>query len=112
NSLLRCEIDLETVRRADLIVVDSRQQARIECGDLLEPAERGLVDWDLLVELADVVAWGAPGRRDTQQITLFESQGLGLEDVSVAMRVYERARAAGLGQEVEMFADVKPRAGR
>jgi ornithine cyclodeaminase/alanine dehydrogenase-like protein (mu-crystallin family) len=112
NSLLRCEIDLEAVRRADLIVVDSRQQARIECGDLLEPAERGLVDWDLLPELADVVAWGAPGRSDAQQITLFESQGLGLEDVSVAMRVYQRARAAGLGQEVDLFADLRPRAGR
>jgi len=112
NSLLRCEIDLETVRRADLVVVDSRQQARIECGDLLEPAERGLVDWDLLAELADVVAWGTPGRRDPQQITLFESQGLGLEDVAVAMRVYERARAAGLGQEVDLFADLRPRADR
>ena len=112
NSLLRRELDDAAVRRADLIVVDSRQQARLECGDLLGPAERGLVDWDQLVELADVVAGQGAARRGREEITLFESQGLGLEDVTVAMRVYERARAAGLGQELELFADVRPRAGR
>src|SRR4051794_33811228 len=63
NSLLRRELDDAAVQRADLIAVDSRQQARIECGDLLSPAERGIVEWDQLVELADVVA--GTGRRRT-----------------------------------------------
>ena len=112
NSLLRRELDDAAVERADLIVVDSRQQARIECGDLLSPAERGVVDWDQLVELADVV--GGHGRRRTSpaQITLFESQGLGLEDVATAMRVYERAKAQDIGQEIELFTEVGPRHAR
>jgi alanine dehydrogenase len=112
NSLLRRELDDAAVERANRIVIDSRVQARLECGDLLSPAERGMVDWDQLTELAEVVAEPSRGRGGPDEITLFESLGLGLEDVTVAMRVYERARAAGVGQEVELFADVKPRSGR
>jgi alanine dehydrogenase len=112
NSLLRRELDDAAVQRANLVVVDSRQQARIECGDLLGPAERGIVEWDQLVELADVVAGQGRRRTSPDEITLFESQGLGLEDVAVAMRVYERARAEGLGQDLELFAEVKARPGR
>jgi ornithine cyclodeaminase/alanine dehydrogenase-like protein (mu-crystallin family) len=106
NSLLRREIDAVAVRRAGLVVVDSRVQAQRECGDLLGPVERGELDWDQLVELADVVAGRHPGRANAAEITLFESQGLGLEDVAAAMHVYERARAAGVGQEVSLFADL------
>jgi ornithine cyclodeaminase/alanine dehydrogenase-like protein (mu-crystallin family) len=106
NSLLRRELDAVAVRRASLVVVDSRVQAQRECGDLLGPVERGELDWDQLVELADVVAGQHPGRANPEEITLFESQGLGLEDVAAAMRVYERARAAGVGQEVPLFADL------
>jgi alanine dehydrogenase len=112
NSILKAELDDAAVERAGLIVVDSRQQARIECGDLLSAAERGIVNWDQLVELGDVVGGRHPGRASAEQITLFESQGLGLEDVTVAMRVYERARAEGLGTEIELFSELKPRAGR
>ncbi|HZR97564.1 MAG TPA: ornithine cyclodeaminase family protein [Chloroflexota bacterium] len=112
NSLLRRELDDEAVQRANLIVVDSRQQARIECGDLLSPAERGIVEWDQLVELADVVAGTGRRRTSRDEITLFESQGLGLEDVATAMRVYERARAESIGQDLDLFAEVKPRPGR
>ena len=112
NSLLRREIDDEAVQRADRIVIDSRTQGRLECGDLFGPAERGLIDWDQLVELHEVVAEPSRGRGSPQEITLFESLGLGLEDVTVAMRVYQRARERGLGQEVELFAGVRPREGR
>ncbi|HEY7062497.1 MAG TPA: ornithine cyclodeaminase family protein [Chloroflexota bacterium] len=112
NSLLRRELDDAAVQRADLVVVDSRQQARIEAGDLLSPAERGIVEWDQLVELADVVAGTGRRRTSRPEITLFESQGLGLEDVAVAMRVYEKARAEGIGQEIELFSEVKARPGR
>jgi ornithine cyclodeaminase/alanine dehydrogenase-like protein (mu-crystallin family) len=112
NSLLRRELDDAAVQRADLVVVDSRQQARIEAGDLLGPAERGLIEWDQLIELADVVADHGPRRTRPDEITLFESQGLGLEDVAAAVRVYERARAEGIGQEIELFSEVQARPGR
>jgi ornithine cyclodeaminase/alanine dehydrogenase-like protein (mu-crystallin family) len=112
NSVLRRELDETAVRRASLVVVDSRAQARLECGDLVGPVERGVLDWEQLADLADVVAGRVGGRGGAEEITLFESQGLGLEDVTVAMRLYERARSQGIGEEVEMFADMGGGRGR
>lgn len=103
NALIRREIDERLVRRADLVVVDSRSQAREECGDLLVPAERGWLDWELLPELREIVAGRAPGRQRDEEITLFESQGLGLQDVAVAAHVYQRALDAQVGQEIDLF---------
>jgi ornithine cyclodeaminase/alanine dehydrogenase-like protein (mu-crystallin family) len=99
NALIRCEIDEETVRRARLIAVDAKDQARIECGDLLGPVERGIIHWDQVRELGEVVAGRIPGRTSAEDITLFESQGLAIEDVAVAARVYARAREAGVGED-------------
>ena len=103
NALIRREIDERLVRRAGLVVVDSRSQARLECGDLLIPAERGWLDWDQLVELSAVVAGQARGRQSDSEVTLFESQGLGLQDVAVAGHVYQKAVDAGLGQQIPLF---------
>lgn len=103
NALIRREIDERLVRRAGLVVVDSRAQAQAECGDLLIPTERGWLDWDQLPELGEVVAGHARGRRSDQEITLFESQGLGLQDVAVAGHVYRKATEAGLGTQVPLF---------
>lgn len=100
NALVRSEIDMETVRRARVVAVDSREQARMECGDLLEPVEKGILHWDRVHELADVVAGHVPGRAEPGDITLFESQGLAVEDVAVASVIYERAKADGVGQQV------------
>jgi ornithine cyclodeaminase/alanine dehydrogenase-like protein (mu-crystallin family) len=91
---------METVRRARVVAVDSREQARLECGDLLEPVEKGLLHWERVHELADVVAGHVPGRIDPTDITIFESQGLAVEDVAVAAVVYERAKAEGAGRRV------------
>lgn len=102
NSLIRREIDLNVVRRAGRIVVDDREQAALECGDLLEAWERGFVDRERLPELADVVAGRFPGRVSSDEITLFESQGVGLWDVALAELVYRRAREAGRGAEVTL----------
>jgi ornithine cyclodeaminase/alanine dehydrogenase-like protein (mu-crystallin family) len=103
NSLIRRELDEELVRRAAVLAVDSRAQARLESGDLLIPAERGWIDWDLLPELSEVVAGRAPGRRSPEDVTIFESHGLGLEDVAVAAHLYRRAREAGVGEEFKLL---------
>ncbi len=103
NSLVRKEIDNDTVRKSDIITVDSREQAQLECGDLLVAAERGAVHWETLTELGDVVSGKIPGRTSDTQITLFESQGLAIQDVATAMKIYELAREQGLGQEIDIF---------
>jgi len=103
NALIRRELDERLIRKAGLVVVDSRTQAQAECGDLLIPTERGWLDWDLLPELGEVVGGQAHGRQNDQQITIFESQGLGLQDVTVAGLVYRKALEAGLGAQVPLF---------
>jgi ornithine cyclodeaminase/alanine dehydrogenase-like protein (mu-crystallin family) len=100
NALPRAELDVEAVRRAGLIVTDSLEQARVECGDLVAALEQGVVRWDDVHELGDVVAGRHPGRRDAGQITLFESQGVAMEDVAVAARIVARARERRVGTEV------------
>lgn len=99
NSLLKREVDEVTVRRADLVVVDSIEQAKLESGDLLGPIERGQLSWERVRELDEVVV-GRAGRRTREEITLFESHGLGIEDVAVAARTNELARERGGGVEV------------
>ncbi len=96
NSLLKREVDATAVRRADIVVVDSIEQAKLESGDLLGPVESGQLSWERVREL-DEVAAGRVGRRTREEITLFESHGMGIEDVAAAARVYERAREHQMG---------------
>lgn len=91
------EIDLETVRRAGLIAIDDRAQGHIEAGDLLPAIEQGIIAWEQVVELGEVVAGKVPGRQDGEAITLFESLGIAVEDVAAARRVYEKALQVGAG---------------
>jgi ornithine cyclodeaminase/alanine dehydrogenase-like protein (mu-crystallin family) len=102
NAASRQEIDAEAVRRSDLIAVDDLEQARIECGDLVALALAGEPVWDRVVELGAIVAGREPGRQRPDQITLFESQGIAMEDVVTMDLLYRRAVAAGAGQEVTL----------
>jgi alanine dehydrogenase len=102
NALIRREIDDTTVRRSTLIVVDSKAQAHLECGDLLGPLERGLIHWEQVRELGDVVAGLIPGRRQDSEITLFESHGLAIWDLAAGMAVYDAAKTKGLGREIAL----------
>lgn len=85
----RQELDVETVRRASLVVSDAAGSARDEAGDLVHAADAGAFDWEALVGLEAVVAPGGPRPKD-RGITLFESQGLALEDVAGAWQVLHR----------------------
>ena len=84
NHWMRRELDDEAVRRSERIVVDSMATAKIECGELIWAVDRAVVTWERVRELRDVMGGGAPGRFDDSEITLFESQGLAIEDVAVA----------------------------
>jgi ornithine cyclodeaminase len=102
NALIRREVDDTTVRRSALIVVDSKEQARLECGDLLGPLERGLIHWGQVRELGEVIAGHIAGRRQASDITLFESHGLAVWDLAAGMAVYDAARARGIGREIAL----------
>lgn len=100
NSLLRREIDEATVQRSGTIVVDSKEQARSEAAELVFPIERGLLQWEQMRELGEVVAGFVPGRRSQDEITLFKSLGIAIWDVAAAHRLYRLARERGAGQEL------------
>jgi ornithine cyclodeaminase/alanine dehydrogenase-like protein (mu-crystallin family) len=100
NSLNRREVDETTIQCAGLIVVDNLEQAKLECGELAAAAERGVFRWRQAVELHDVVGGKVKGRPSDEAITLFESQGIGIEDVAASAYVLRKAREQGLGQEL------------
>ena len=100
NSWMRRELDEAAVRRAELIVVDDLADAKIECGDLIWAAERRAFRWERAVELRDVVGGRVAGRPSPEALTLFESQGLALEDVAAGAHVYHQAIERGMGREV------------
>ncbi len=100
NSLIRREIDLAAVKRCNYITVDSRGTARNECGDLLPAIESGLTDWDTLTEIGDVLIGRAPRRTSPHQITLYESHGMGIQDLYVADTLVALSRERGIGVDL------------
>lgn len=100
NHLSRREVDAEVFRRANLTVVDDRPTAEIESGDMAPAVSAGILNWDDVAELGEIVAGKRPGRRGDGDITIFESHGIAAEDVSAASRAYALAKSKGIGQEV------------
>jgi ornithine cyclodeaminase/alanine dehydrogenase len=101
NFLGKAEIDAVTVRRCESIVVDSKDQARLEAGDFTQALEEGSIHWVDVHELGQVIVGRYTGRAHPQDVTLFKSLGIAVEDVAVASRVYHKAVAAGLGRTIE-----------
>jgi alanine dehydrogenase len=100
NFLAKQEIDVESVRRSACVVVDSREQAMLESGDLDVAAKEEAFYWEDAQELGLVVTGEFPGREDAREITLFESQGIALEDVALAARIYRQAVQEGVGEQL------------
>jgi ornithine cyclodeaminase/alanine dehydrogenase len=100
------EIDHEVWSAADRIVVDTRRLLQ-ESGDGIAAVEAGTVTPERVIELQDVVAGKAPGRGGADETTLYKSVGTALQDVAVAHRAYQQARAKGLGREMPDFESVK-----
>lgn len=103
NFLSKAEIDVETIRRASVIAVDSIEQSKIEAGDLMPALERGVISWESVTELGRIVAGRDPGRTSDDDITIFKSNGIALEDISTALRVYNLARERSIGENLELW---------
>lgn len=97
----RREIDDTTVQRADVIIANSREQAiQDQQGDFYEPVEKGILHWDQVGDLSDLLSDRIPGRTAPDQITLFKNNaGQGVADIAIASRIFELARAKGIGIE-------------
>lgn len=96
------ELDSEAVRRAWLII-DSHLAAGREAGDILIPISEGAVsESHIRGTLADVVSGRVKGRESDDQITIFKSCGLAIEDLAAAKLAYERALSGRIGAKVDL----------
>jgi ornithine cyclodeaminase/alanine dehydrogenase-like protein (mu-crystallin family) len=100
NFLGKAEVDVVTFRRAAAVVVDSKDQARVEAGDFQQALDDGTLHWSNIRELGQYIVGRYTARRHPEDITVFKSLGIAIEDVAVAARVYARARAEGVGRYV------------
>jgi ornithine cyclodeaminase/alanine dehydrogenase-like protein (mu-crystallin family) len=94
------ELDNVVLERAAFVCCDSLEQARIESGDLIEPVERGVLDWLEVHELHEVVGGIVAGRQADDDVVVFKSNGLAAWDVAAGAAVLERARERGVGLEL------------
>lgn len=103
----RMELDDEAVRRSALIVVNSREQIRLDRqADLYDRLESGLIDPGKLFELGELLNGRAPGRKSAEEITLFKNNtGMGIQFAAVAAAAYAAAREKGAGRDLpaELF---------
>ena len=100
NSVIRREVGEDVIKLSRPIVVDSVDTALKEAGDLLPGLEKGRFNERQWVELGDVILGRHPGRSKAEDITLFESQGMAIQDIAVAARLEALAREQGLGVQL------------
>jgi ornithine cyclodeaminase len=93
------EIPSDTVARAR-VTVDSRTAAQVESGDIANPLSKGLFKEADVAEIGEVIAGTKPGRTSSDQITVFKSVGIAVQDAVAARLAVENARKLGLGTEV------------
>lgn len=96
------EMGSDTVQRAT-VVVDSLDAINTECGDILLAVKEGAIAPDhLRGEIGEVLAGAKPGRTSGDEVTMYKSVGIAVQDVAAASLVHRRALEQGVGTQVEM----------
>jgi ornithine cyclodeaminase/alanine dehydrogenase-like protein (mu-crystallin family) len=100
----RREIDDTTLRRSDVIGIASVQQAiQDQQGDIFDPVEKGIIRWEQLVEIGEILAGKKQGRTQPKQITLFKNNaGQGVADVALGALVLKKVTSRGGGQPLDL----------
>jgi ornithine cyclodeaminase/alanine dehydrogenase-like protein (mu-crystallin family) len=101
NAPGRTELGEDTIMRCSIIAIDDLEQAKIEAEELLALAAGGRLRCSRIEEIGDIVQGKAQGRTQADEITLFRSLGIGLEDVALAACVFDKATGAGVGRQVQ-----------
>ncbi|MGB9812895.1 MAG: ornithine cyclodeaminase family protein [Thermovenabulum sp.] len=97
------EIPEEAVLKADKIFVDSKEACLAEAGDLIIPLKKGTIGEEKITgEIGKVLTGELPGRTSENEITLFKSVGLAVQDVVTAAKIYEKALELGLGSKITL----------
>ena len=104
NSPSKSEVAPELFKIAK-VVVDFKEQVLNEAGDLINAIKAGVITPnDIYAELGEIVGGAKRGRENDNEITLFKSVGVAIEDVAVANEVYKRAKELGIGREIDLTA--------
>ncbi len=97
------EIDPEILQNAS-IYVDQKKGCLLESGDFIKPIKAGLFNADHIKgEIGDYALGNIAGRNSEDEITLFKSVGVAIQDFSVAHKIYEKSIAESFGQEIKLF---------
>ena len=100
NRLSARELDDAVLQRAAFVCCDSKEQSRMESGDLVEPVAHGVLDWLEVHELQEVVSGELEGRQSPEDVVVFKSNGLAAWDVAIGALAVEKARERGVGRQV------------
>lgn len=95
-------LDDETIKRAEVIAVDSREAVMLETGDIRIPIEEGILTMDKVCELGEVASGKRPGRLTKNGVTIFKSVGLAIQDAAAASVAYRLAIERGVGRFIEL----------
>ncbi|MGI5840378.1 MAG: ornithine cyclodeaminase family protein [bacterium] len=102
------EVADDVIMGADRVVVDDWEPTKHYPGTAFHDLyEKGLIADTDVTNLRDIVAGKSPGRKNEQEIILFDSFGMGCEDIIVAARLYENAKAAGIGKKLALWDEPK-----
>jgi ornithine cyclodeaminase/alanine dehydrogenase-like protein (mu-crystallin family) len=94
------ELDNVVLERAAFVCCDSREQSRLESGDLIDPVEAGVLDWLEVHELQELFAGELDGRQSDDDVVLFKSNGIAAWDVAIGAVALAKARELGVGKDV------------
>ncbi len=96
------ELDPEILRRSRIVIDDPAQA--FHSGEVNVPLKLGIIsEGDIYGTLGEIVAGIKPGRTDDGEITVFDSTGLAIQDVSTANHVYQQAVRKGIGTRLKLF---------
>ena len=90
NSWLRSELSSNSIGKFDFISTDDIDQAKTECKELMEATEKGITSWNRVYNLSSVINEEIVPRNNFQEITLYESLGIAIQDIAAAKYVYDQ----------------------
>ena len=100
----RRELDDDAIARCDLVVVTSREQAEYDAQpDIYGAVQKGILKWERIHELSELLSGKTPGRTRPSQTTLFNNNvGMGIQFAALGAKVLELAEQSGIGREIPL----------
>jgi ornithine cyclodeaminase/alanine dehydrogenase-like protein (mu-crystallin family) len=93
------------IRRASCHVIDSRADVLPRAGDFLAPMKQKILEPHQVVEIAEIVAGKRRGRRSADEITVYKSSGVPIQDLVTAGEIERRAVERGAGTVLDIGGD-------